>query len=64
MLSETAKTEIFNHIKESVLHQRRIRRCEIEGMVCGLEKDLEQFQIWGFLSFEQEDQLLALLKES
>lgn len=62
MLSEAAKAEIFNHLKESVLHQRRVRRCEIEGMVFGVEKDLANFQIWGFLSFEQEDQLLAILK--
>lgn len=62
MLSETAKTEIFEYLKAAVVHQAKIRRCEIEGMVWGIEQDLAMFQIWHFISFEQEDALLAILK--
>jgi len=60
--SEEQRKQSYEYIKSQVEIQRKVRNCEIEGMVWSMEADLARFQIWGFLTFAQEDELVEMLR--
>lgn len=52
---------MFEKIKEGVIDQAKVRRCEVEGMVRDVEKELEVLHVWRIITFDQLEELLALL---
>ena len=54
----------FEYLLPMVEHQRKVRNCEVEGGVYGIEKDLETIHDMGLISMHQLDQLMAVIKKS
>ena len=43
-------------------HQRQVRDCEVEGSIYNIENDLLVFLGWGFISHNEHDDLLCIVK--
>lgn len=53
---------MFEKIKEGVTHQKQVRRCEVEGMIRDVEKELEVLYIWKIITLKQLDELIGILQ--
>ena len=53
---------MFEKIREGVLHQKAVRRCEVEGMIRNVEGELEVLHTWRVITFDELQELLGLLK--
>ena len=55
------RTISYKYLKEQVELQKKVRRCEEEGMVWGIEEHLRVFQLWNLISFSEWEELIAIL---
>ena len=53
---------MFEKIREGVLHQKMVRRCEVEGMIRDVESELEVLHRWRVITWEELNNLLGILK--
>ncbi len=53
----------FNHLKQYVNSQIKVRRCEIEGSVYDLESRIWEVAYLELISFSQADHLIECLSE-
>jgi len=63
MITRECRQEIFEHLLEAAKTQMKVRRCMIEGCIFDMEKDIETMTAWQLISFEQEDEILEILKD-
>jgi len=56
------RTLSYEHLKQMVTLQKKVRNCEVEGMVWDIEAHLKVLDIWDLISFSEYEELVAILE--